>query len=190
MDKSDLRKQLKKSLLEISAQQRAEKSSLACQKLIATDEFAKAATVMMYMPLPHEADVSGAILYAWQQGKVVAVPKVSWEQRRMIAVEINSLEKDFSTEVAGLRNPVTGVPVPFEDIELVVTPGLGFDKVGNRLGRGGGYYDSFLGNEVLQAAKCGFAFAEQIVESVPVEPKDVSMDLLVTDKEVRYFGAD
>jgi len=118
----------------------------------------------------------------------VAVPKISWQQRHMIPVQINSLETGFSTEVADLRNPVTGTPMPFEEIDLVVTPALGFDRKGNRLGRGGSYYDRFFANEELKASRCGFAFAEQLVESVPVTPADKPVDFLVTDEEVVYFN--
>ena len=190
MDKAQLRLELQKSLAGISAEQRKEKSRRACRKLIATPEFQNASTVMMYLSLPHELDTSEAILSAWQMGKTVVVPKVSWQQRHMIPVQINSLETGFSEEVGGLRNPTTGAPVPFEDIHLVVAPGLGFDRKGNRLGRGGSYYDRFFSNKDLKAAKCGFAFAEQVMEAVPVTEHDVPVDMLVSDEEVLYFGKD
>jgi 5-formyltetrahydrofolate cyclo-ligase len=121
-------------------------------------------------------------------GKAVSVPKISWQQRRMIAVEINSLETGFSTSAAGLRNPTTGVPVPFEEINLVVTPALGFDREGHRLGRGGSYYDRFFTDEKFKASKCGLAFTEQVVDSIPVDSMDVPVDFLVTDEEVIYFN--
>jgi 5-formyltetrahydrofolate cyclo-ligase len=145
---------------------------------------------MMYLSLPHELDTSEAILCAWQMNKTVVVPKVSWQQRHMIPVQINSLETGFSEEVGGLRNPTTGAPVPFDEIDLVVAPGLGFDRKGNRLGRGGSYYDRFFTNKELKAAKCGFAFAEQVIETVPVTEHDVPVNMLVSDEEVLYFGKD
>jgi len=188
MDKEKLRMDLRKRLQKITAAERAEKSRRACENLIETPEFQNACTVMMYMSLPHELDICEAILKAWQMEKTVAVPKISWEQRHMIPVEITSLETGFSTEVLGLRNPVNGRPVPFEDIDLVVAPGLGFDRKGNRLGRGGAYYDKFFANKELKAPKCGFAFAEQVIESVPVTNHDIPVDFLVTDEEVLYFG--
>ena len=104
----------------------------------------------------------------------------------MIPVEINSLETGFSTEASGLRNPIAGVPVPFEEIDLVVSPGIGFDKKGHRLGRGGSYYDRFFAHPELKASKCGFAFAEQIIDSIPVTGHDEPVDFLVTDKEIVY----
>ena len=186
-DKVQLRQRLQKCLLEMSAEQKDGKSRKACRNLISTPQFQDASVIMMYLSLPHEVDTTEAILCAWQQSKVVAVPKVSWQQRHMIAVEIHSLESGFSTEVGGLRNPIKGVPVPVDEIDMVVTPGLGFDRCGNRLGRGGAYYDRFFANKELKACRCGFAFAEQVVESVPVSSLDKSVGLLVTDEEVLSF---
>jgi 5-formyltetrahydrofolate cyclo-ligase len=190
MDKTQLRLKLQKCLLEIPEEQRNEKSKRACRNLTSTPEFQRASAVMLYLSLPHEVDTSEAILCAWQSGKVVAVPKISWQQRHMIPVRINSLETGFSVEASGLRNPVTGAPMPLEEIDLVVAPALGFDGQGNRLGRGGSYYDRFFVNEKLIAARCGLAFAEQKIDSIPVTPTDVPVDFLVTDEEVVYFDSD
>jgi len=189
-EKMRLRMEMQKVLLSIPPAQISQKSRQACERLIGTKVFEKAATIMFYLPLAHELDTSDAILYAWQQGKVVAVPKISWQQRHMIAVEINSLETGFSIEVGGLRNPITGVPVPFEQLDLVVTPALAFDRKGHRLGRGSSYYDRFFANEKLTAVRCGIGFSEQMVDSLPVIETDVPMDLFVTDEQVVYFRAE
>jgi 5-formyltetrahydrofolate cyclo-ligase len=141
---------------------------------------------MIFLSLPHEADTSEAILHAWQLGKVVAVPKISWQQRHMMPVQIHSLETGFSTSSSGLRNPIAGLPMPLEEIDLVVTPALGFDRKGNRLGRGGSHYDRFFANAELNAARCGFGFAEQIIETIPVTEHDEPVDFLVTDEEIIY----
>jgi len=186
MEKVELRRELRNRLLGMEPVQRKAKSRKACRNLVATDEFQKASIVMMYLSLPHEVDTSEAILHAWQLGKTVVVPKISWQQRHMIPVRINSLETGFSTEVGGLRNPITGVPMPFKEIDLVVAPALGFDRRGNRLGRGGSYYDRFFANEDMTAARCGFAFVEQVIEAIPVTESDEPVDFLVTDEEVVF----
>lgn len=188
MNKEQLRLSLQKRLLGISEERRREKSKKICQNLNSMPQFENASTIMIYLALSHEVDTTEAILHAWQLGKIVAIPKISWQQRHMIPVQINSLETDFSTDVASLRNPVAGVPVSFEEIDLVVTPALGFDREGNRLGRGGSYYDRFFASEKLKAYKCGLGFAEQLIDSVPVTPTDVPMDSLVTDEEIIYFN--
>ncbi len=186
--KVELRQKLKKCLLSIPEEQRHQKSRKACANLLSLPHFQSASSIMMYLSLPHEVDTSEAILHAWQLGKTVAVPKISWQQRHMIPVRINSLETGFSTCASGLRNPTGGVPIPFEEIDLVVTPALGFDTQGNRLGRGGSYYDRFFANEDLRAARCGLAFAEQLLDSIPVTESDMPVDFLVTDEGVVYFN--
>ncbi|MHC4535663.1 MAG: 5-formyltetrahydrofolate cyclo-ligase [Planctomycetota bacterium] len=187
MGKAKLRRELQNCLLSITSQQRSEKSRKACRNLVSIPQFQSASMIMMFLSLPHEVDTSEAILNAWQLGKAVAVPKVSWQQRHMIAVQINSLETGISTEASGLQNPIAGVPVAFEEIDLVVTPALGFDKKGNRLGRGGSYYDRFFANTELKATRCGFGFAEQLVETIPVAEHDEPVDILVTEKEIIYI---
>ncbi len=183
-EKVELRRRLRNSLLAMPDEQRKGKSRKACRHLVATEQFQRASTVMMYLSLPHEVDTSDAILQAWQLGKTVAVPKISWQQRHMIAVGISTLETGFATGAGGLRNPIGGAPIPFSEIDLVVSPALGFDRQGNRLGRGGAFYDRFFANRALTASRCGFAFIEQVVGAIPVTASDEPVDFLVTDEGV------
>jgi 5-formyltetrahydrofolate cyclo-ligase len=87
----------------------------------------------------------------------------------------------------GLREPVAGAPIPISIIDLVVVPGLAFDKSGNRLGRGRGFYDRFLAHPEFTGLTSAFAFEEQFLPEIPVDPLDRSVDMLVTDKKVRRF---
>jgi 5-formyltetrahydrofolate cyclo-ligase len=184
MNKVELRRQLQSCLRSLSQKQREAKSRKACRNLASTEQFQAASTVMMYLSLPHEVDTAEIILQAWQMGKTVAVPKVSWQQRHMLPVAINSLETGFTTGVGGFRNPTAGTPVAFEEIDLVVSPALGFDRHGNRLGRGGAFYDRLFANSELTASRCGLAFAEQVVDSVPVAEHDEPIHFLVTDEGI------
>jgi len=184
MNKVELRRQFRSCLLSMSDEQRRDKSKKACRNLVSTEPFQNASIVMMYLSLPHEVDTSEAILHAWQLGKTVAVPKISWQQRHMLPVGIDSLETGFSTDIGGLRNPVGGVPIPFGQIDRVVSPALGYDRRGNRLGRGGAFYDRFFANKELTAARCGFAFTEQVVDLIPVTEADEAVEFLVTDEGV------
>jgi len=186
MEKVELRRQLRNRLLGMSPEQRNDKSRKACRNLVSTEPFQNASIIMVYLSLPHEVDTAEAILHAWQLGKTIAVPKISWQQRHMIPVQITSLETGFSTGTGGLKNPLGGVPIPFGQIDLVVAPALGFDREGNRLGRGGSFYDRFFANADVTAYRCGLAFAEQVVDSVPTTDSDEPVNFLVTDEEVIY----
>jgi len=186
MEKVELRRQLRNRLLSLPESEHKAKSKRACQNLISTEEFQQASIVMMFLSLPHEVDTSDAILHAWQLGKTVAVPKISWQQRHMIPVQITSLETGFSTSPWGLRNPTAGAPIPFGEIDMVVAPGLGFDRQGNRLGRGASFYDRFFANKEVKATRCGMAFAEQVVDTIPVTDSDEPVHFIVTDEEIIY----
>jgi 5-formyltetrahydrofolate cyclo-ligase len=186
MEKVELRRQLRTRLLSMPADQQKAKSKKACQNLISTEEFQHASVVMLFLSLPHEVDTSDAILHAWQLDKTVVVPKISWQQRHMIPVRITSLETGLATSAWGLRNPMAGAPMPFAEIDLVIAPGLGFDRQGNRLGRGASFYDRFFTNKELKAARCGLAFAEQVLNAVPVTESDQPVHFLVTDQEIIY----
>ncbi len=184
MDKVALRHDIKTRLLKMSTDERISASKAICRHILDSEVFHEAAVVMVYLSLPHEVDTTPLILHAWQQGKTVAVPKVSWEQRHMIPVELTSLDTGLSTDQKGLRNPTNGTPVPFEDIDLVITPGLGFDRDGNRLGRGGAYYDRFFAGHDLRAARWGVAFSQQLCDAVPHDETDVPVHAVVTEQEM------
>ena len=184
MEKNALRHEIKQRLVLMSKEDRIVQSKQICQRIIDSDVFRKASVVMMYLSMPHEVDTTLLILHAWQQGKTVAVPKVSWQQRHMIPVEISSLETGLKTNGRGLQNPTNGVPVPFDEIDLVVTPGLGFDKNGNRLGRGGAFYDNFFKHEKITAARWAVAFSQQVCDEIPHDDNDVPIDAVVTENEL------
>ncbi len=189
MVKDLLRQKLRNCLEQITEEQRAEKSKKACQNLISTPQFRSASVIMIFLSLPEEIDTTQAIEYGWREGKTITVPKVYWEEKYMIPVKINSFNDGFSTEIGGLRNPLTDESVPLELIDLVVTPALGFDRAGHRIGRSGGFYDRFFAEQKLRAKKCGFGFAEQVLEDdlVPATVTDIPIDFLVTDEQIIYF---
>ncbi len=149
--------------------------------------YVKAEVVMVFLSIASEIDTAPIVLRAWQDRKRVLAPKVSWEQRRMLPVEIRSLTEDLTVSSMGIREPIAGVPIPVSLIDLVIVPGLGFDEYGNRLGRGRGFYDRFLAHPEFKGVACALAFEEQVTPSIPVGPLDRRVDMLVTDQKVRKF---
>lgn len=163
------------------------RSVTACRALCEQREYRLADVIMIFLSTAAEIDTSPIALQAWADRKRVLAPRVSWEQRRMLPIEINSLTRDVRDGMMGLREPLDGMPIPVADIDLVIVPGLAFDLDGNRLGRGRGFYDRFLAHRDLKALSCGLAFAEQVVEKVPQDERDVAIDMLVTDTQVHRF---
>lgn len=164
------------------------KSARATDLLVETSEFRRAQVIMVFLSLQNEIDTTGIVLRSWQDHKRVLAPRVSWEQRRMMPTEIRSLTSDLVETSMGLREPISGAPIPIPIIDMVIVPGLAFDSHGNRLGRGRGFYDRFLAHPEFRGVTCAFAFEEQYVSEVPVDSLDRPVAMLVTDAKVRKFG--
>lgn len=187
--KKELRQRLRKTLAEIPAEELAARSLRACHRLFEQREYVKAEVVMVFLSLPHELDTTPFVLRCWQDRKRVLAPKVSWNQRRMMPLEIRSLTDDLLVSTMGIREPAAGIPFPISLIDLVIVPGLGFDQYGNRLGRGRGFYDRFLAHPEFAGVACAMGLEEQLTPSIPVGPLDRRVDMLVTDEQVRRFGS-
>lgn len=188
-NKAAIRRQLREVLANMSEEERRAKSSTACALLANSGEFAAARVVMLFLSMPHEVDTASLALRCWQAGKTVVVPKVSWDQRRMLPVEIASLTTNMTTVGPGVREPVAGNPMPVEFVDLVVVPGLGFTPTGYRIGRGMGFYDRFLAQPEFVGVSCGLCFEEQIVDHLPLQPHDMPLSMLTTDRAIRRFAS-
>ena len=167
---------------------RQELSARACEVLLSLPEFRQAATVMAYIPLPDELDISPAIRAAWGQGKVVVMPRIIWEQHELRPIVTHNLEEDLMASRHGLREPAGSEELSLSKIDLAIVPAVGFDRRGHRMGRGGGFYDRFLGRLRRSAITVGLAFDAQIIEVVPANERDLSVDIIVTDRRVGHAG--
>lgn len=186
--KAVIRRQLRETLSAMSEADRHAKSMSACRLIAGMPEFDAARVVMLYLSTPTEVDTASLALKCWQQTKSVVVPKVSWDQRRMLPVEISSL-KDAMTMTGPVREPVSGKPIPLDLIDLVIVPGLGFTPKGFRIGRGMGFYDRFLAQGEFVGLSCGLAFEDQVIADLPVLDHDMPLSMLVTDRGIRRFAS-
>ena len=186
--KKEMRQRFRHLLAAMSPAEVQAKSLAAARLLFDTPAYRNAQTVMVFVSLSTEIDTTPIVLRAWQDHKRVLAPRISWEQRRMLPIEIHSLTDDLVETKFGVHEPVAGLPVPVSSINLVLVPGLGFDEFGNRLGRGRGFYDRFLSNPEFRGLACALAFEEQVTSALPVGPHDRAVHQLVTDKKVRRFS--
>jgi 5-formyltetrahydrofolate cyclo-ligase len=184
--KAQLRQRLRTVLREFDQGAVQQRSADAVERLLGLKQYAGSEVLMTFLSLPSEVETAQIVLQAWQDGKRVLAPRLSWEQRRILPVEIRSLDA-MTTNRMGVREPADGPPIPVSYIDLVIVPGLGFDSAGNRIGRGSGFYDRFLGQSDFHGVSCGLAFQEQIVDEIPTGPHDQPVDLLVTDQRVYKF---
>lgn len=187
--KAQLRTELRAKLARFTPEDRLARSIAACRRLEQLEVFRLAQTVMIYMSLSNEVDLARLAMRCFQEGKVVCVPRVEWGRRDMSAVAISSYDdRAMDVDEHGVRSPLDGEFVIPSMIDLIIIPGLGFDAAGNRLGRGGGFYDRFLTRLARPCVKVALAFDEQIVDDVPMEAHDIAVDIVITDRRVVRMG--
>jgi len=170
------RKIRSKLLLRLKIQKeenRNQKSQQVKEKLFRTKVFKRAKTVMFYIAFDGEVDTQEMIKEAHKLGKRVVVPICHKDRtiRPCILKEGARLKRGFY----GISEPTDKKFVSLRTIDLVLVPGVAFDKKGNRLGRGKGYYDRFLKRIPENRPTLGLAFDFQILPFVPATNLDVSV---------------
>jgi 5-formyltetrahydrofolate cyclo-ligase len=182
--KTRMRQTIKDRLAAMDPGEALAKSRRACERLAGLEEFRRADCVMLYLPIPGEVDTTPLAHAAWEAGKTLAAPKPCPDTRHMRPVLVEARNEDLFHPALPLRSPAGREVLALKAIDLIVVPGLAFDAECNRLGRGGGFYDRFLAHPQTFAATAGLAFAEQIVEELPIQPQDCPVDVVVTDTQV------
>lgn len=160
-------------------------SGAVCQRVLALPEVRDARVVHAFWPLPEEVDLRPALRALRERGVVVALPVVAGP-RRLVH---RAFEGDDALVDGpwGLREPPPSAPrIRPAQIDVVLVPGLAFGRDGTRLGMGGGFYDVFLAE--TPAWRVGVGGAAALVPSVPSEPHDARLDVVVTDAETVRVG--
>ena len=157
-------------------------SRLVLGNLLALPTWQEARRVAVYLATRREVQTGEILLAAWQSGKTVFAPVYRQE---IAAYGLVACEERTPVRrgAFGINEPLASGLVNPSEIELVLVPGVGFDRAGSRLGRGGGYYDRLLA-EMPGAKKVGLAFSFQVVPEVPVGAHDLSMDYVVTENAI------
>lgn len=143
--------------------------------------------VLSYLAYGREAELGALHEKLWQQGFRVAVPVTDGlPDGVMRAAEYRPGMPLVKTGL-GVYEPAGGEVLPPESIDIVLAPGVGFDELGNRLGHGKGYYDRYLPLLHSGAVVVGICYDWQVVERVPVDVYDRSMDVIITEKRLLEF---
>jgi 5-formyltetrahydrofolate cyclo-ligase len=139
-------------------------------------------SVMFYLAMPEEVQTERMIRDALSCGKRVCVPLLGEKYGEMTAAEIKSLD-DLIVGKYDLKMPnqETARIVSPSSIQMVVIPAVAFDRAGNRLGLGAGYYDRFLA-EARDSVLIGMAWECQLVNKLPSEAHDITMQYIMTEK--------
>ncbi|MDR0816466.1 MAG: 5-formyltetrahydrofolate cyclo-ligase [Desulfovibrio sp.] len=171
-------------------------SSLECsqraqERLAATEYWQSARSVALYVHCTGEMSSDMLLKTAWQSGRIVYLPRIRRTERGVMDFVPCAGPEQLRPGPFGLREPLDSLPgFDAADVgktfapDLLIAPGFAFDKHGSRLGCGGGFYDRFLHKNFV-CPRVGLCFEFQLVESMPVEEWDQSVQYICTEK--RFF---
>lgn len=173
MDKKELRSHIKTLKKQHSKENLIEQSKVILNKLENNEFFKKAKIVMLYSSLPDEVNTQD-FLSKWRNEKRIILPTVVGDD--IIPVELSG-DTSFAVGDFNILEPQNE---PYNgSYDLIVVPGVAFDRNGNRIGRGKGYYDRFLCKH-LDVKRIGICFDFQLVDKVPTEDNDIKMDEIIS----------
>ncbi|MCS7199217.1 MAG: 5-formyltetrahydrofolate cyclo-ligase [Caldimicrobium sp.] len=174
-----LRKFFKELRLKLNPQEWQVGSIKICQMLLESAYYAKAKRIAFYSCINQEVDLNYALLEALRE-KEVFLPKTDLKGQTLTFHRILDL-RSLTPGPFGILEPPPEAPiVEVAKLDIILVPGLAFDKRRGRLGYGKGFYDKTLRD--TRGLKIGVAFSCQIIEELPLEPYDVKMDLILTEK--------
>jgi 5-formyltetrahydrofolate cyclo-ligase len=159
-------------------------STAIMERCLTLPEWQKAGAIHIYISaVNNEVDTLGLIFGMFDSGKTVVVPKCVEKLHKLQNIFIRSLD-ELTPCRFGIMEPeyTPEREIRCDALDLVTAPLLAFDRTGGRLGFGGGYYDSLL--DECTCPKIGLGYSFQEVDSVPVEPHDQKLDIIITDKEI------
>ncbi len=180
------RKKLLNKRAQLDDKELVNKSEKIKARLFKVKEFKQAEKVMFYLAFKNEVFTKKMIELALKLKKKIIVPSSDKENKQLILSEIKDYQRELKVGTYGILEPKAQYyrPIDKNDLDLIIVPGVGFDKAGNRIGYGAGYYDRFLSQITAQITKIALAYEIQIVEKIKVNQYDIPVDKIVTEKRV------
>jgi 5-formyltetrahydrofolate cyclo-ligase len=186
-DKDTLRRELMARRAGLSAETVRTASEDALSLIRSLAEWRQAREVLVYWPVRGEVDVRPLVAELWQRGCRVLMPRCRPDAYGEMDIACAACEDELVPGPFTLMEPDAGKCPPVDECspDMALIPGVCFDRRGYRLGFGGGYYDRLLATDGMKRPLIlGIGYAFQLVESLPVQPWDMPVDIVCTEEEL------
>lgn len=181
MTKQQIRRNIAAQRAVLDSQWTETASMQIVETLLSLEVFQSADTVALYMAMTGEVNLDALFPKCHELGKRTCIPVFNRAAKIYEMAQLTD-KTLFATGHYRIREPLSPSIVPMQEIDLVAVPGVAFDRRGNRLGRGGGYYDRLL--EGFSGTTVAVAFDFQILPVIPVESHDKPVNALVTEIKI------
>ena len=189
-DKKILRKEVleKRNNLDFNKKEEMDKEIL--KKFYETQYYKKAKKIFIYISYSSEINTKEIINKALKDNKKIYIPRTEFKTRHMDAVEITSLD-NLVESTYGILEPSKEAPyIDPNELDLIVVPGVAFDRNGGRMGYGAGFYDRYFKKikkeNIKKIVKLALAYEIQMLNEVPMNEQDVPVDYIITENEFIY----
>ncbi|RLL44904.1 5-formyltetrahydrofolate cyclo-ligase [Oceanobacillus piezotolerans] len=181
MNKADIRQNIIKKLKNVSETERNRVDAKLFEELISSSYWKNAKRIGVTVSNGFEWNTKPIIEEGWKQGKAMCVPKCYPTLKELKFFE---LEKFDQLEIVyyNLQEPKPSetIEVKKNEMDLIIVPGIVFDRRGYRIGFGGGYYDRFLAN--YKKHTVSILHSLQLMDEIPVDEHDIAINTLITEK--------
>lgn len=177
MSKSSIRQEIALKRKTLTSQWIQANSLQVIKNIQSQAAFLAAQRLALYMAIGGEVDIEALFSLCWKQNKQTCIPIFNPTTQHYNLAEV-SKSTQFTTGRYGIREPISPKLVSTDTLDLILVPGVAFDLQGNRLGRGGGYYDHLL--KGFTGHTFGVAFDFQLRPSIPLEPHDQPVEKIIT----------
>ena len=186
-DKKTLRKEILTKRNNIDVVEKEEKDRKILDGFYESKYYRESKNIFIYISYASEINTKEIINKALMDNKKIYVPRTEFKTRLMDAVEITSLDNLIESEY-GILEPSAEEPhINPNEIDLIVVPGVAFDRNGGRMGYGAGFYDRYFKkiskDNMKKVIKLALAYDFQILEKIPMNEQDVPVNYIITEKE-------
>jgi 5-formyltetrahydrofolate cyclo-ligase len=180
--KRQLRREIVAQIRLLDPDERGAQQAVLSARFVTLPGLGSAATVLLYVTaFPEELDTRSWLAWTLDRGLRLLCPRVDRQAKRLRLHQVSDLETDLVRGVMGIPEPRRDAPeIGPSEVDWVLVPGLAFDQRGNRLGRGGGYYDRLLPTLRPGVPRWALCLDSQWVDTLPVEPHDMRLDGVVS----------
>lgn len=184
INKKELRKEILRKRQVMDTIEKEKADNKITDEFLKTDYYKKAEKIFIYVSYDSEINTKGIINRALSDNKKIYVPRTDFKTKNMDAVEIIALAELMENSYGILEPSIEKKSINPNNLDLIVVPGVAFDRNGGRMGYGAGFYDRYfkkLSNKKIK--KLVLAYDLQVVAEVPMEECDVPVDYIITEKE-------
>jgi 5-formyltetrahydrofolate cyclo-ligase len=182
--KRQLRTALRAQRKGLSPTEVTTKSRLVTERLFAFAPFQQASIVVLYNADENEVVTEAIWRESLQQGKKVYYPRITADRENLEFIRRHPDDALIAGTFSILIPPGNELLFKLQSTDIVLTPGVGFDLRGNRLGRGKGYYDRAFRGVLAGALRVALAYELQIVPEIPTGPEDERVQWIVTEERL------